>query len=83
MSISVKENNLFYITCFKGTRSITAKKETCLWNILSITESYVGLDWMCGLFQDNYVVEDCRSGCCGFAQSGLELCIVVMKTRLI
>ena len=38
-------------------------------NILSRTESHVGLDWMCGLFQDNYVVEDCRSGCYGIVVS--------------
>ena len=41
---------------------------------------------MCRLLEDNYVVEDCRSGgyeFCGIAQSGLELCIVVMKTGLI
>ena len=61
MSFLIIENNIFYITCFKG--SITAKKETCLWNILSRTQSYIDLDWMCGLFQENYVVEDCISGC--------------------
>ena len=26
------------------------------------TESYAGLEWMCWLFQDNLVVEVCRSG---------------------
>ena len=45
------ENNLFYITCFKG--SITAKRSLVYGIFWGTTESYAGLDWMSGLFQDN------------------------------